>query len=151
MGWSKALVGATVAAALSLIHHGAIAQDHLKLAVGARGVGEDLRAGAGPERRHLQEARPRARHFLHARRRRDASRSSFPTPPTSAVAIGFLGTIGAFAKGAPVRIIGSNFTGGKQLFWYVRADSPIKSLKDAAGKTVAYSTNGSSTHTRCWR
>jgi NitT/TauT family transport system substrate-binding protein len=29
----------------------------------------------------------------------------------------------------------------------VRADSPIKSLKDAAGKTVAYSTNGSSTHT----
>ena len=29
----------------------------------------------------------------------------------------------------------------------MRADSPIKSLKDAAGKTVAYSTNGSSTHT----
>ena len=46
-----------------------------------------------------------------------------------------------------MRIIGSNFTGGNQLFWYVRADSPIKSLKDAAGKTVAYSTNGSSTHT----
>jgi NitT/TauT family transport system substrate-binding protein len=29
----------------------------------------------------------------------------------------------------------------------VRADSAVKSLKDAAGKTVAYSTNGSSTHT----
>ncbi len=28
----------------------------------------------------------------------------------------------------------------------MRADSPIKSLKDAAGKTVSYSTNGSSTH-----
>src|SRR5262249_30671364 len=41
----------------------------------------------------------------------------------------------------------STFTGGNQLFWYVKADSPIKSLKDAAGKTVAYSTNGSSTHT----
>jgi NitT/TauT family transport system substrate-binding protein len=63
------------------------------------------------------------------------------------VAIGFLGTLGAFSKGAPVRIIGSTFTGGNQLFWYVRADSPIKSLKEAAGKTVAYSTNGSSTHT----
>jgi NitT/TauT family transport system substrate-binding protein len=63
------------------------------------------------------------------------------------VAIGFLGTLGAFAKGAPVRVIGSTYTGGNQLFWYVRADSPIRSLKDAAGKTVAYSTNGSSTHT----
>src|SRR4029079_3888671 len=50
-------------------------------------------------------------------------------------------------KGAPIGVIGSTFTGGNQLFWYVRADSPIKSLKDAAGKTVAYSTNGSSPHT----
>jgi ABC-type nitrate/sulfonate/bicarbonate transport system substrate-binding protein len=63
------------------------------------------------------------------------------------VAVGFLGTLGAFAKGAPLRIIGSTFTGGDQLFWYVRADSPIRSLGDTAGKTVAYSTNGSSTHT----
>ena len=63
------------------------------------------------------------------------------------VAIGFLGTLGAFAKGAPVRVIGSTYTGGGQLFWYVPAASPIRSLKDAAGKTVAYSTNGSSTHT----
>jgi NitT/TauT family transport system substrate-binding protein len=63
------------------------------------------------------------------------------------VAVGFLGTLGAFAKGAPIRVIGSTFTGGDQLFWYVRADSPIRSLRDAAGKTVAYSTNGSSTHT----
>ena len=32
------------------------------------------------------------------------------------------------------------------LFWYVPANSPIKSLKDTDGKTIAYSTNGSSTH-----
>src|SRR6185312_12515099 len=31
------------------------------------------------------------------------------------------------------------------LFWYVKADSPIKSLKDTAGKKIAYSTKGSST------
>jgi NitT/TauT family transport system substrate-binding protein len=37
-------------------------------------------------------------------------------------------------------------TGAKDLFWYVRADSPIKSLKDTAGKTIAYSTKGSSTN-----
>jgi NitT/TauT family transport system substrate-binding protein len=46
-----------------------------------------------------------------------------------------------------VRVIGSTFTGGSQLFWYVPAGSPIKSLKDTEGRTVAYSTNGSSTHT----
>jgi NitT/TauT family transport system substrate-binding protein len=32
------------------------------------------------------------------------------------------------------------------LYWYVKADSPIKTLKDTDGKTLAYSTNGSSTH-----
>ena len=63
------------------------------------------------------------------------------------VAAGFLGTLGAYAKGAPIRVIGSTFTGGSQLFWYVPANSPIRSLRDADGKTVAYSTNGSSTHT----
>ena len=37
---------------------GAAAQDHLKVAVGARGVGETFVAGAGTGRRNLQEARP---------------------------------------------------------------------------------------------
>jgi NitT/TauT family transport system substrate-binding protein len=37
-------------------------------------------------------------------------------------------------------------TGANDLLWYVRADSPIKSMKDTAGKTVAYSTTGSSSH-----
>ena len=31
------------------------------------------------------------------------------------------------------------------VYWYVRADSPIKSLADTAGKTIAFSTKGSST------
>jgi len=57
-----------------------------------------------------------------------------------------MGVLSAFAKGAPVRIIGAEITGAGDLFWYVKADSPIKSLKDTDGKTIAYSTNGSSTH-----
>src|SRR3989304_2540002 len=36
--------------------------------------------------------------------------------------------------------------GAGDLYWYVKTDSPIKSLKDTDGKTLAYSTNGSSTH-----
>jgi NitT/TauT family transport system substrate-binding protein len=62
------------------------------------------------------------------------------------VAAGVMGVFGAYAKGAPVRILGAEATGGADLFWYVRADSTVASLKDAGGKSIAYSTNGSSTH-----
>ena len=67
------------------------------------------------------------------------------------IASGFLGAIGVFAKGAPVRIIGGSYTGGAQVFWYVPADSSIRGPQDLAGKTVAYSNNGSSTHAVCSR
>jgi NitT/TauT family transport system substrate-binding protein len=59
---------------------------------------------------------------------------------------GTLAILGAFQKGAPVRIIGASSTGSRELFWYVVADSPIKSLRDANDKTIAYSTTGSSTN-----
>src|SRR4030095_16344243 len=42
--------------------------------------------------------------------------------------------------------ISAETTGAADLYWYVKADSPIKTLKDTDGKTIAYSTNGSSTH-----
>ena len=53
----------------------------------------------------------------------------------------------AFARGAPLRIIGANFTGAGDLYWYVRSEFPIRSLKDTTEKnTISYSTNGASTH-----
>ncbi len=55
------------------------------------------------------------------------------------VAAGIMGVLGAFSKGAPVRIIGAETTGAADLYWYVKADSPIKTLKDTDGKTLAYS------------
>jgi NitT/TauT family transport system substrate-binding protein len=62
------------------------------------------------------------------------------------VAAGTLGVLGAFSKGAPVRILGGQATGAAD-FWYARADSKLKTLKDATeSTTLAYSTNGSSTH-----
>ena len=62
------------------------------------------------------------------------------------IAAGVMGVLGAYSKGAPVRVIGAETTGANDLYWYVKADSPIKSLKDTDDKTLAYSTNGSSTH-----
>ena len=62
--------------------------------------------------------------------------------------IGLLGTQSAFAifaKGAPLRIVAAEATGAAD-YWYVRANSPIKSFKDTADKTVAFSTVGASTN-----
>ncbi len=50
----------------------------------------------------------------------------------------------AYAKGAPVRIIGAEATGAAD-YWYAKTSSPIKTLQDTNGHTIAYSTNGSST------
>jgi len=60
-------------------------------------------------------------------------------------AAGTMGVLSAFSKGAPVRIIGAEATGAAD-YWYAQTSSGIKNLKDTDGKTIAYSTNGSSTH-----
>jgi NitT/TauT family transport system substrate-binding protein len=63
-----------------------------------------------------------------------------------AMSNGTLGVVAAYAKGAPIRIIGAQMTGAHELYWYVPAASPIKSLKDADGKTIAFSRPGSSSN-----
>jgi NitT/TauT family transport system substrate-binding protein len=61
--------------------------------------------------------------------------------------VGVAGVMRAFSKGAPVRILLPAFTGTGDLYWYVRADSPLKTVKDAtSSNTVAYSTSGSSSN-----
>jgi NitT/TauT family transport system substrate-binding protein len=61
--------------------------------------------------------------------------------------VGVAGALRAMAKGAPIRILLPAFTGTSDLYWYVKADSPLKSLKDATDSTtIAYSTNGSSSN-----
>ena len=61
--------------------------------------------------------------------------------------VGVAGVMRAFSKGAPVRVLLPAFTGTGDLFWYVKADSPLKTIKDAtAQNTIAYSTSGSSSN-----
>jgi NitT/TauT family transport system substrate-binding protein len=63
-----------------------------------------------------------------------------------AAASGVSAAVGTFAKGAPIRIIGSEMIGSPDLYWYVPANSPIRKVEDFNGKTVAYSLTGSSSH-----
>ena len=67
-----------------------------------------------------------------------------------ALSNGILGAIGAYVRNGdatPYRIISAEMTGAHELYWYVKADSPYKSLKDVPeGKTVAFSSPGSSSN-----
>ena len=63
-----------------------------------------------------------------------------------AISTGTTAILSTFAKGAPIRPIAASMTGADDLFWYVPASSPIYSLKDAAGKTMAFSADGSSSN-----
>ena len=63
-----------------------------------------------------------------------------------ATASGVSAAFGTFAKGAPIRIIGSEIVGAPDLYWYVPSASPIKKVEDFNGKTVAFSLTGSSSH-----
>src|ERR1022692_193962 len=58
-------------------------------------------------------------------------------------AVGTLGAMAAYSKGAPVRIIGAQATGAAD-YWYAK-NPDIKTLKDTNERTIAYSSNGSST------
>jgi NitT/TauT family transport system substrate-binding protein len=59
---------------------------------------------------------------------------------------GTLGVIAAFAKGFPVKIISAEATGAPDAFWYARPESGIQTIRDTNGKTVAFSSPGSSTN-----
>ena len=60
------------------------------------------------------------------------------------LAVGTLGAMAAYAKGAPVRIVGAQATGAAD-YWYAK-NPDIKTLKDTSGHTIAFSTVGSSTN-----
>jgi NitT/TauT family transport system substrate-binding protein len=122
----------------------AAAQDKLKLAIGQKGNWDtaipELGTRAGIFRKHGLELE-----LLYTKGGGETQQAVISRSADIGLAAGTLGVMGAFSKGAPVRIIGAQATGAAD-FWYVRADSPIKTMADLAGKTMAFSTNGSSTH-----
>jgi len=54
--------------------------------------------------------------------------------------------ITAFAKGAPIRIVGNQLTGAPDIFFYAKTDGPIKKWSDLNGRKLAFSRPGSVTH-----
>jgi NitT/TauT family transport system substrate-binding protein len=139
-----ALRVAVLVLALPVWSSGASAAEKLKLAIGQReiwhGAPASLGERAGIFRRHDLEL-----DVLFTSGGGETMQAVISGSVDIGVAIGTLGVMGAYAKGAPIRIIGAEST-GEDAYWFVRADSPIRSMADMGGGTIAYSTNGSSTH-----
>jgi NitT/TauT family transport system substrate-binding protein len=121
------------------------AQETLKLAVGQRGNWDTSVAEVG-QRGGVFKKHGLALDILYTQGSGETQPPVISGSVDIGVAVGVMGVLGAYSKGAPVRVIGAETTGGADLYWYVKADSSIKTLKDVDGKTLAYSTNGSSTH-----
>ena len=58
---------------------------------------------------------------------------------------GTLAVISAFVKKAPIKIAAAEIT-GMDAFWYVQSSAPMRKMEDLAGKKVAYSRPGASSH-----
>jgi NitT/TauT family transport system substrate-binding protein len=123
----------------------ASADDAFRIAVGQRGLWDTSVAELG-QRGGLFRKHGVTLDILYTQGGGETQQAVMSGSVDLGVSAGSLGVFGAFAKGAPLRIIGAEMTGGADLFWYVRSDSAIRTLGDTDGKTIAYSTNGASTH-----
>src|SRR2546425_10199785 len=141
----RARLAALALIATSAALESAGAGDQLKIAVGGRGIGETFVTEVG-YKAGLFKRHDLALDIFYTDGGGETQQAVISNSAQVGIASGFLGAIGVFAKGAPVRIIGGSYTGGAQVFWYVPADSPIRAAQAPAGKAVAYSNNGSSTH-----
>jgi len=121
------------------------AQDTLKLAVGQRGNWDTSVSEVG-QRAGIFKKNGLVLEILYTQGGGETQQAVLSGSVDIGIAAGIMGVLSAYSKNAPVRVISAETTGAADLFWYVPSPSPIKSLKDTDGKTIAYSTNGSSTH-----
>src|SRR3954464_13448754 len=135
-----------IAVLFATLAHPAFAADVLKLAIGQRGLWDSSFAEIG------SEAGIFARHGLelqvfYTSGGGETQQAVISGSADIGVSPGTLGVLGAFTKGAPIRIIAGEATGTAE-YYFVRADSPVQ--KDFHGvkpeMTLAYSTAGSGTH-----
>src|SRR6185295_4176415 len=131
-----ALLGAAV---------GASADDALKVAVPQRGAWDagltELGKRGGIFKKHGLDVE-----VLYTQAGPESIQALIGGSIDIAVAAGVSAAVGTFAKGAPIRIIGSEIVGAPDLYWYVRAESPVRKIEDFNDKTVAFSLTGSSSH-----
>ncbi len=136
----RAVAGIGIAAALA---GAAAAQDKVRAAVGQRGNWDTLFISQGVEAGIFKRESIDV-DITWTRGGAETLQAVITDSADVAVANGIPGVIGAIVKGAPVKIVSAQMTGAPDLYWYVRADSPVKTMKDMNGRTMAYSRPGAS-------
>src|SRR5262249_5533681 len=134
----------TIVFALALSSTAALADDSLKLAVGARGNWETAAAELGQNAGFFRK-RGIALDILYTQGSGETQQVVISGSVAIGIGLGTTSVMNAFARGAPLVAVGNASTGSSE-FWYVPANSPVHTMKDAAGKTIGYSTTGSSSH-----
>jgi NitT/TauT family transport system substrate-binding protein len=124
---------------------GAAAEDNLKVAIPQRGAWDAGVAELG-QRGGIFKKHGLNLDILYTSAGPESIQAMIAGSIDISVASGISAALGTFAKGAPIRIISSEMTGAPDLYWYVPADSPIHSISDLNGKTIAYSLTGSSSN-----
>jgi NitT/TauT family transport system substrate-binding protein len=144
MGRHRLAWATGIAIAAGLLAAPAMAET-LKIAIGQRGNWENSPAQLGQEagifKKHGLDLE-----ILYTQGGGETLQAVLSGSVDIGIGVGTPGVMTAFSKGAPVRMIANSTTGANDLYWYVPADSPIKAMADAAGHSVAFSTNGSSTN-----
>jgi NitT/TauT family transport system substrate-binding protein len=134
-----------LAALLAGAADAAVAQDTLKIAVGQRGGWEQCVSELG-QNAGIFKQQGLALDVLYTQGSGETLQSVISASVDVGIGVGTHSLLGAYAKGAPVRAIGSSFTSADDQFYYVAADSPIQSMKDADGRSIAISTTGSASN-----
>jgi NitT/TauT family transport system substrate-binding protein len=140
----KKMPGLLVASIVTALAHSASAET-LKVAVAQRGFWNSTFIDVGLKQGYFKEAGLDLE-ILYT----EGGASTLTPVITGSIDIamtnGVLGVVAAYAKGMPVKIISAEATGAAEAFWYARPESGIKRLADTHGKTVAFSSPGSSTN-----
>jgi NitT/TauT family transport system substrate-binding protein len=135
--------GAIVLAAVALAD-AAWAQEQLKISVGGRGAFDHQISEVG-QQHGLFKQYGLTLDLRYSQGGGETLQAVITGAADVGVSVNTLAALAAFAKGAPVRVVGSAMIGATE-FWYVPANSRIRGLKEAAGKKVAYSATGAATN-----
>jgi NitT/TauT family transport system substrate-binding protein len=142
----RLLVLAALAAATASTQSLAQAPDKLKVAISQRGFWDSSFLEFAQKEGFLKEANLDVE-FFYTEGGGQTLQVINAGSVDVAMSNGLLGTIGAFSKGAPIRVVSAQMTGAHELFWYVKSDSKIRNLKDATeSNTIAFSAPGSSSN-----
>ena len=122
-------------------HSLALAQDALKLAVGAKGIWDqsisELAQNAGIFKKHGI-----ALDIFYTQGAGETLQAVISGSADLGIGLGTLGVMGAYAKGAPIRIIGATMTGANDTYLYAVEQGKIRVIARASD-VVAYRTQTS--------